>query len=228
MSGPTPLDPSARWKTFAVLAVVGLLAAGIVLDRMYFRKHGPKKHMAPEVTFYDRGGKPVSLEDYRGKVVLLNFWATWCGPCVEEAPSLDSLSAQLKRELPDVVVLAPALDDEGFEAVDPFVEKLNLSSITIVHDKDREAFKFGTRKLPETWLIARDGEIVERFVGAYDWTRPEIFELLKKVAEEGPGALKKNPPRKTTAQAMPSEPEAGEAAVRAGRRNADRERSEAP
>lgn len=179
------LDPSVRWRTLAVLVVVGLLALGIALDRTVFRGSGPKKRMAPEVTFYDRAGAPVRLSDYQGKVVLLNFWATWCGPCVDEAPSLDALAGQLRRELPDVVVLAPALDDEGFQAVDPFVSRLKLSSLAVLHDKKKEAFKFGTRKLPETWLIARDGEIVERFVGAWNWEKPEIYALLERVAREG-------------------------------------------
>jgi thiol-disulfide isomerase/thioredoxin len=188
---PRSLSRSSSIAPIAILAAIGVVVlVGIGLDQAGVWG-GPKKRMAPDVTFYDRGGKPVSLSDYRGKVVLLNFWATWCGPCVEEAPSLDALSRHLASALPEVVILAPALDDEGFKAIDPFVEKLKLGSLAVVHDKKKEAFKFGTRKLPETWLLSRDGEILERFVGSIDYSSPEMFALLEKVAKQGPDSLKK-------------------------------------
>ena len=186
-AGPRSLSRSSSIAPIAILAVIGLVVlGGIALDQSGVWGSGPKKRYAPDVTFYDRGGKPVELSDYEGKVVLLNFWATWCGPCVDEAPSLDALARHLASDLPDVVILAPALDDEGFEAIDPFVEKLDLGSLAVVHDKEKEAFKFGTRKLPETWLISREGEILERFVGSIDWSSPDVFAMLEKVAKRGP------------------------------------------
>jgi hypothetical protein len=106
----------------------------------------------------------------------------------------------LKVEMPDVVVLAPALDDEGFQAVDPFVEKLRLTSLDVVHDKKKDAFKFGTRKLPETWLLSREGEIIERFVGSLDWSRPEVYKMLQRVAKEGPEAFDKRTARSSGTQ----------------------------
>lgn len=201
MSGsPTPLPAKNRVLPLAIFALIGVIVLlGIAVDQnagglrdslVKAGVWGPRKRVAPDVVFYDRAGKRVALEDFRGKVVLLNFWATWCGPCIDEAPSLDWLAGELKRDLPDVVVLAPALDDQGFTAIDPFVEKLKLDQMVIVHDKDRGAWEFGTRKLPETWLIGRDGEIVERFVGALDWSRPEVRKLLEQVATRGPESLR--------------------------------------
>lgn len=182
---PKALPQSSSIFPIAMLALVGVIVlGGIVLDRMGYFQRDLRK-MAPDVTFYDRDGGAVRLADYRGKVVLLNFWATWCGPCVVEAPSLAALSDELKRKLPDVVILAPALDDKGFKATDPFVAKLHLESLAVFHDKKKEAFKFGTRKLPETWLISRDGEILDRFVGEVDWSDPQIYALLEKVAKKG-------------------------------------------
>lgn len=190
------LPPSSRVMPLAILAVIGLVViGGVVLDQSGVWGSGPKRRVAPDATFYDHDGKPVRLSDYHGKIVLLNFWATWCGPCIEEAPSLDALAARLRNDLPDVVVLAPALDDEGFPAIDPFVEKLRLSNLTVVHDKKKDAFKFGTRKLPETWLISREGEIIERFVGALDWSRPEVFGMLQRVEQLGPEAFDKRSAR---------------------------------
>ena len=195
MSNPTPLPAKNRVLPLVIFAAIGVLVlGGIAVDqnvggvRDALTKAGvwgPRKRYAPDVAFYARDGKRVALEDFRGKVVLLNFWATWCGPCIEEAPSLDWLAGEMKREMPDdVVILAPALDDQGFTAIDPFVEKLALDQMVIVHDKDRGAWEFGTRKLPETWLISRDGEILERFVGALDWSRPEVRKMLETVAKK--------------------------------------------
>jgi len=126
------LPKSSSLMPVALLAIVGLVVlGGVLLDRAgYFQRDHRK--MAPDVTFYARDGKPVHLTDYRGKVVLLNFWATWCAPCVAEAPSLAALSDELKRTLPDVVILAPALDDSGFKAIDPFVEKLHIETLADV------------------------------------------------------------------------------------------------
>ena len=210
------------------LALIGVLVlSGVLLDQFYF-KNQPRKRLAPDVTFYDRNGGEVTLESFRGKVVLLNFWATWCAPCIDEAPSLDRLAATLQRDLPDVVVLAPALDDEGFKAVDPFLQKLRLESLQVVHDKKRGAHEFGTKKLPETWLIARDGEILERFVGARDWTNPDIYKLLEKAAKDGPEAFRQSRDeslKKKAGTRSTSEPKASEERVTTRGRTAERRRT---
>ena len=194
MSAPAPIDPAAKWKTIAVLAFCGLIAGGIVLERTVFRDAGPPAaKAAPSVTWKDHEGRNVSLEDFRGKYVLLNYWATWCPPCVEEVPSLDRLSATLAKSRPDIVVLAPSLDSDGWPVIDPFLAKMKVSSFTVVHDTKNTATKFGTRKLPETWLIAPDGTLMNpgqvpnatvrggRFVGPQRWDDPQVvgwFEAL--------------------------------------------------
>ncbi len=176
------VDAAARWKTLAVLAVCGLLALGLVLERTVFRDRAPSRRAAPEAIFLNRQGRPVALSDYRGKVVLLNFWATWCPPCVEEVPSLERLAAELKRSAPGVEVIAPALDDQGFSVIDPFVKRMGVQSFTVLHDRNKHAFRFGTRKLPETWLIGPDGEILDRFVGPREWDDPRFVAMLTKAS----------------------------------------------
>ena len=90
--------------------------------------------LAPDVVFVDHSGNAVRLADYRGKIVLMNFWATWCPPCIEETPSFDRLAARLKKDRPDIAILAASLDDDGWNAVDPFVAKMHVSSLPIVLD----------------------------------------------------------------------------------------------
>ncbi|HVO31058.1 MAG TPA: TlpA disulfide reductase family protein, partial [bacterium] len=133
--------------------------------------------------------KPVRLADYRGKIVLMNFFATWCGPCVEETPSFDRLAARLKKDRPDIAILAASLDDDGWTSVDPFLAKMHAGSLPVVLDATpagggryavgTQAAKFKTFKLPETWVISRDGRILKRFIGAQDWDDPQLIPYLE-------------------------------------------------
>ena len=108
-------------------------------------------------------------------------------------PSLNRLAAKLAQTRPDIVVIAPSLDAEGWEAIDPFIARMKVDAFTVLHDPKNTATKFGTRKLPETWLIAPDGTLVDpgrvpnatvrggRFVGSQSWDHPSIvawFEAL--------------------------------------------------
>lgn len=198
--GPRPLDPAARLKAIAVLAIFFVLAAGLALERTVFRGDGSARaRPAPKSVWTDRSGSRVTLEDFRGKYVLLNFWATWCPPCVEEVPSLERLAERLATSRPDILVVAPSVDEDGWKVVDPFLRKMGADSFRVVLDTGKSASKFGTRKLPETWLIAPDGTIMDpkdapgvsvrgsRFVGSQRWDAPALaawFEALPPVAAE--------------------------------------------
>ena len=131
---------------------------------------------APALTFATRGGAPKTLADFRGRLLLVNFWATWCGPCVAEMPSLDRLQARLGSRL---TVLAISEDRRGGDAVDPFLARLKLADLAIYLDPKNSALQtFGLVGLPTSILIDRDGRMVWRVEGGVDWTGAEAAAKL--------------------------------------------------
>jgi peroxiredoxin len=131
---------------------------------------------APDFTVQD-ASKRVSLHDLRGKVVVLNFWATWCPPCVEEMPSLIAMQNQMKDR---VTVLAVSTDDSDRE-YRRFVEEHGLTPtlLTIRDDAKQSNRLYGSFRFPETYVIDRQGVLRRKFIGPVDWTKPEIIEYLR-------------------------------------------------
>ena len=132
----------------------------------------PDGKLAPEVTFKDLNGKDATLAQYKGKVVLVNFWATWCDPCYIEIPWL--IEMQQKYEAKGFTVLGISMDEEGKAAVDPFLakERFNVNgeklpmNYPIVIGNDEVADKFGgLLGYPTSFLISRDGKIVKKVQG---------------------------------------------------------------
>ena len=129
--------------------------------------------IAPDFTVSD-GRSTVRLANYRGKVVLVNFWATWCGPCVQEMPSL----LALHRQLPDVAILAISVDEDA-NAYTNFIARRHIDLITVRDPQQKAATLFHSEMWPETYVIDRQGVIRRKFVGAQDWTSPEIHRYLQ-------------------------------------------------
>lgn len=136
---------------------------------------------APPVELPDLSGKTVSLTQYKGKVVLLNFWSTLCAPCTAEMPSLDRLSSALKDE--GLVVLAVAIDASD-KPVREFAAK-NKIALTVLLDKEKETFfdQYAGPTLPTTYLIDRNGTIVEKFTGLREWDSPDMKNKIQKLLE---------------------------------------------
>jgi len=129
--------------------------------------------VAPDFNVAD-GVTRIHLADYRGKVVLLNFWATWCQPCIVEMPSL----LDLHHDLPDVAVLAVSIDEDP-GAYTRFIQRHNVD-LTTVRDPGQSAAKlYHTEMWPETYIIDRKGVIRRKFIGAQDWSSPEVRAFLK-------------------------------------------------
>ncbi|MGO8757295.1 MAG: TlpA family protein disulfide reductase [Terracidiphilus sp.] len=128
---------------------------------------------APDFTISD-GTSTVHLAQYRGQVVLVNFWASWCMPCVAEMPSL----LALHHEQPNLVILAISIDDDP-AAYSSFLVRHHIDLIT-VRDPDQTAAKlYHTDMWPETYVVDRQGIIRRKFVGPQEWTSPEIVSYIK-------------------------------------------------
>jgi len=121
------------------------------------------------------GPQTVSLSDYRGKTVVLNFWASWCPPCIEEFPSL----MDLQRRMPNIVVLAVSFDTDA-SAYRQYLIDNHITGITTAVDLSQQSNQaFDTTRPPETYVIDAHGVIRRKFIGAQDFTSPEILNYLK-------------------------------------------------
>lgn len=132
---------------------------------------------APDEAWHDAGGAAVSLGDFRGKVVLLNFWASWCAPCLRELPSINDLEAKLGGDKFEVVALN--LDRKGEALARPVIDKLNLDRLKLNLDPEsRVARELGVRVMPTTIIYDSAGRELGRFQGAADWNAPEAIALV--------------------------------------------------
>lgn len=120
--------------------------------------------------------KTVDLSKLRGKVVVLNLWASWCAPCIEELPSL----LALQRQMPDLVIVAVSMDQDP-DVYHRFLEKNQVNLVTVRDADQRVNALYGTAQIPETYIIDRQGILRRKFVSAQDWTSPEIMRYLARL-----------------------------------------------
>lgn len=126
-------------------------------------------------------GQPVSIEDYRGKVVLLNIWATWCAPCKVEMPSMERLHRKLANT--DFRLIAVSVDEEDSTVVNKFVKEMGLT-FEILHNRDGSIRRiYQTTGVPESFIIDRDGVIVKKVIGAADWEAPVNEALIHRLLD---------------------------------------------
>ncbi len=131
---------------------------------------------APSFTLPDLDGRPVRLSDFRGKVVLLNFWATWCAPCLEEMPDMQALWEQRREE--GFVILAVAADRGSRGPVAAFTRKLALTFPVLLDPDGDVRNRYEVAALPMSYLIGRDGRISGRVIGSKAWASREAFTLI--------------------------------------------------
>ncbi len=156
---------------------MALVAASFVVTSSSCKKNpGPQVgDPAPGFTLPDLEGQIQGLDDLKGRVVVLNFWATWCPPCVDEMPSLQKLHEALDAKGLSVVAVSV---DERFEDIERFVDSFGLT-FTILHDEGmRTARAYQTFKYPETYIIGRDGRVKSKVVGERDWVAPSVIRDL--------------------------------------------------
>ena len=132
---------------------------------------------APDFTVQDSDRK-ITLSELRGKVVVLNFWATWCAPCVEELPSLVNLQQKMRNK--GITVLAVSVDqDESLYR--RFVQDHNVNLLTVRDANQKSNNLYGTVKFPESYIIDRNGVMRRKFIGPVDWATPEVVDFLSKL-----------------------------------------------
>ncbi|SEK99506.1 TlpA family protein disulfide reductase [Jannaschia helgolandensis] len=134
--------------------------------------------IVPNVRFVTRDGSRMDLEDFQGRVVLLNIWATWCVPCREEMPTLDALQAELGG--PGFEVLALSIDRAGAGVVQRFYDEIGISKLKMYVDTTMlSATALRAFGLPTTLLIDRNGREIGRLVGPAEWDDPEMIAFLR-------------------------------------------------
>ena len=162
----------------ALLPIPNDAAASMARGQMVNFTLSTEAKPAPEVNFTDGEANPLTLADFRGKVVLVNLWATWCGPCIREMPTLDRLQAELGSA--DFEVVAIAQDRKGLEVVTPFVRDHGLEQLRVYIDSSSQATRaFGALGLPTSVLIDRAGNEIGRLIGPAEWDSPEAFALIR-------------------------------------------------
>ena len=198
----TPDAPQARrssasgvplpQRTRVILGAIGvllLIAAAMGVWQALSPSRGPSlrvpsmKMLAdprplPPLDIRDAEGKPVSFDRFRGKVVLLNLWATWCGPCRTEMPTLDRLQAKLGG--PQLEVVALSTDTGGAKAVREFYDSLELQSLAVYTEGEGNTLTaLGVPGIPTTLLIDAEGREIGRFVGAADWESETFLQMVR-------------------------------------------------
>jgi cytochrome c biogenesis protein CcmG, thiol:disulfide interchange protein DsbE len=168
-----PIHYYRRVKRFTLVAAI----ISLVWLAACNSNHPPRiGNAAPDFTITD-AQRTVTLSEFRGKPVLLNFWATWCPPCVEEMPSL----IELHKELGDKVIILAVSEDADEGAYKQFVRDHKVDLLTVRDPRQNTNEIYGTFKFPETYVIDRNGKIIRKFIGPTDWTAPDIVNYLNKM-----------------------------------------------
>jgi peroxiredoxin len=196
----SPMESGGKFLYLAAAAAVALGIAIFVLLRAFASPSGSRPaasgadsvpqvaagERAPDFTLPSLGGQEVSMAKLRGKVVVLNVWATWCEPCRAEMPSMETLYEDFKSNK-NFVLLAVSQDERGREAVAPYIEKNGYHFTVLLDPKNIVSSAYGASGVPETFVIGRDGRIVAHHLGAFDWSRPDVREALKELLNSKTG-----------------------------------------
>lgn len=156
------------------------LAGGVALARLIASSGTEAGRPAPDFTLPYLNGSEVALDTIRGKVVLLNFWATWCGACRSEMPSLENLYRDFGH-YPDFAVLTVSIDQRGKPAVAQFMARNGYNFPVLLDTSNVTSAAYGVSGIPSTFVIGRNGQIIWNCVGALDWSNPSVRDALKKL-----------------------------------------------
>ena len=132
---------------------------------------------APDFSLVDRNGKTGTLSELKGKVVFVNFWASWCRPCREEMPSMQSLYARMPKDKFEMLAI---VENDKPERAEAFAAELGIT-LPILYDEAKTAWpKYGLTGLPETFIVDKQGVLREKFIGPAQWDSPQNVQMLMK------------------------------------------------
>ncbi len=186
-----------RTKLFAVFLIVPALLAGAAVAGAAWADEGPPlgetfqhsfqapetERSAPETVFKGAEGVDLTFDQFKGRVLLVNFWATWCAPCVHEMPSLDRLQAKLADE--GLTVLTVSNDRGGEPVIRRFYEEHKLENLEVYSDgRNKLAAAFGVRGLPSSYFIGADGRILGLVEGPAEWDEEDAVNLARYFLEQ--------------------------------------------
>jgi cytochrome c biogenesis protein CcmG/thiol:disulfide interchange protein DsbE len=163
-------------KIALATAAIGLAA---VLGLAALQHRSPS--LAPDFAVPDLAGQAVRLSAFRGQVVLVNLWTTWCPPCREEMPSMERLYQRLKDR--GLVLLAVSQDEAGKAAVEPFVRDLGLTFPVLIDPEHQVGDRYRVWGYPESFLIDREGRVAEHIIGPRDWAAPDQVAAVERLLE---------------------------------------------
>jgi len=155
-----------------------LLATLLALSGCYSGTRPPRiGTAAPDFAVRD-SDRTVTLNQFKGQVLVLNFWATYCAPCVEEIPSLVQMQQRMKAKGVTVLAVSIDVDESNYRR---FLRDHNVNLLSVRDPDQKSNSLYGTSKIPETYIIDRNGVMRRKFIGAVDWTEPEIIDFLGKL-----------------------------------------------
>lgn len=171
-------------KAVVLIVLVVVVAATVLLiqgkDSIFGPVQPTRLHVgssAPNIVLPGLDGKTINLKDYRGKVVFLNIWATWCPTCRDEMPSMEKLYQTLKGEAFEI--LAVSVDKTGAKAVAPFMKSHKLSFPALLDPEGTIARPYGVTGVPESFIINKEGIIEKIVIGPIDWTEPAVVSFFR-------------------------------------------------
>ena len=165
-----------RFIAASIILIILVISGAVDISRA----GKEEKIAAPDFTLMTMDNTKVSLKDFKGKYIFLNFWATWCGPCIDEMPSMERLYQKFKTRK-NFAMLAVSIDKAGTDAVKKFMTE-NKLTFSVLLDRDSEvAGAYGVMGIPSTYLIDTQGFVINRAVGARTWDTKDSIEFFEKM-----------------------------------------------
>lgn len=170
-------------KLLPIGLLLAVIAAAVGLQSV--QRNSSAGYEAADFALPDLAGRIHRLSDSRGKIVFLNLWATWCPPCIAEMPSIEGLYRRFKAD--GLVVLGVSEDADGEKAVRPIVERLDVSFPILLDPEGSLSPRYGVTGYPETFIIGRDGRVIEHFIGPTDWVSPARINYFQSLLRQPTG-----------------------------------------